>query len=368
MRAPTLALALALVAGPAAAEAPSPLDQPLAAGETTLIAATSAIGPKDTLFHYRLYLPADYHDDPARRYPVMFIAAPGGDAEMGAMADRLKRDRWLVVMLVESRNGSLLWLPNFVAAHDDVVQRARVQPDMLFCTGLSGGARLCSAYPGIRPGFRGLILQAASFLQRPDYLAGDNARVAVYATFGTDDPNRREANRVRRGVPPAIRSLVEVFAGGHAWAPAAVFERALDWVLDTALLESAYDPQLADAYRWYFANTLAQYERAESDAERLVLGVRLRDLPERWRLRLDPDETARLAAIAPAGADATAARELEAEDALRDALQRDQRDRGRHLIERAAEYGEIAARFAGTIYGEQAAIRRQSMLWEAGRR
>lgn len=368
MRAPGLALVLALLAGTAAAETPTPLDRALPAGEITLIAAPSPIGPKNVLFHYRLYLPADYHDDPARRYPVMFIAAPGGDAEMGAMAERLTRDRWLVVMLVESRNGSLLWLPNFVAAHDDVVQRARVQPDMLFCTGFSGGARLCGTYPAVRPGFRGLILQGASFLQRPDYLVGDNDRVVVYGTFGRDDSNLREAGRVRRGVPPATRSLVEVWDGDHAWAPAPVFERALDWVVDAALLEAPYDPEQTDAYRWYLTNKLAALERAPSDGQRQVLGALLGKLTERWRLQLDPGEAATLAAIASSDSDATAINELAAEAAFHDALRREEQDRGRDLIEQAARYGEIAARHAGTVYSEQAMIRRQSVLWEANRR
>jgi dienelactone hydrolase len=363
MRALAAALALVLVAEIAAAEAPTPLEQPLAAGEITLIAAPSPIGPKDTLFHYRLYVPADYHDGPERRYPVMFVAAPGGDAEMGAMAERLRRDRWLVVMLVESRNGSLLWYPNFVAAHDDLTRRARVQPGMLFCTGFSGGARLCSTYPAIRPGFRGVILQAASFQLRPDHLAGDNARVVVYGTFGKDDPNLPEAGRVRRGVPPPILSLVEVWDGGHAWAPAPVFERALDWVVDRALLDPAYDPQLSDAYRWYFTNKLAQHESAERNGQHQLLGAILRELPERWQLRLDPDQAAKLATIGP-----TPNREIEAHDAVEDALRHDQEDRGRDLIELAARYGEIATRYADTAAGAQASIRRQSVLWEAGRR
>ena len=89
----------------------------------------------------------------------MFIASPSGNASMGAMAERLKSGGYVVVMLVESKNGP--WGPivgNFLAAHDDVVQRVRIQEGLKFATGMSGGARASSVFVQARPGFAGLIL------------------------------------------------------------------------------------------------------------------------------------------------------------------------------------------------------------------
>ena len=70
--------------------------------------------------------------------------------------------------------------------------------------------------------------------------------------------------------PCNTRSLVEIWEGGHDWAPGPSFERALAWAEDKALLEADYDPGRADLYWWYFLNKLEHFERAESDIERYV--------------------------------------------------------------------------------------------------
>ena len=112
-----------------AAEEPTPLAAVLPAGEVTTIACQSPYGARQKcaglaarrhISTTGLYLPSDYHEKPARQYPLMFIASPGGDARMGHMAERLTRDRWVVAMLAESRNRSVLWYPNFIAAFNDV--------------------------------------------------------------------------------------------------------------------------------------------------------------------------------------------------------------------------------------------------------
>ena len=279
---------------------PTPLDQPLPAGQITLIAASSIYGiqqmpgwPADGLFHYRLYVPVDYYQQ-QRKYPLMFIASPAGNAEMGHLEERLRRDRWLVVMLVESRNRSILWNPNFIAAYDDVMQRVRVQKEMLFCTGLSGAARVCGTFPAIRPGFQGLILQAAGFLQRPEYLIGPNADITVYGTFGRTDPNLPEIVNIRRVLPPHTRRLFEVWEGGHNWASVEVINRALQWSEDIAVLATEHEEDVSDMYHWYFLNRLNEAEETNSAIEKLRLNQRLLTLAERWQLELNESVLIRL--------------------------------------------------------------------------
>ncbi len=366
MRGVWLALVAVVPPGLAWAEAPTPLDAPLAAGAVTMIAAAHSgpAVPRWTAgrpFHYRLYLPDDYHDH-ERKYPVMFIAGPRGNATMGPLAERLARDRWIVAMLVESRNGSNLWLPNFIAAHDDVVRRVRVQPDMLFCTGVSGAAKVCSVYPEQRSGFRGVIAQAAGLWNPRMFADPVHARLVVFGTFGAMDPNLRFARQIRAATPPG-QGLVEVWDGGHGWAPAPVMERALDWVEDRVFLDAGYDPALADAYRWYFENRLAAAERAGSDAERTLRADVLRDLPARWRLDLDAETRARLAAL-PRNVDG---REGAARAAFQDALDAELRGRGRDLPDRIAAYETVAADHPYTHYGAAASLRAQALAWEIGR-
>ena len=369
-------LVILLLAGPLAAEEPTPLMAVLPAGEVTTIACLSPYGvrqnvpdwPPDGIFHYRLYLPSDYHEQPARQYPIMFIASPGGEAQMGHMAERLTRDRWVVAMLSESRNRSVLWYPNFVATYSDVMKRVRIHPQMLFCTGFSGGARVCSSYPSIRPGFQGLILQGAGYSGPAWVLTRSNARVTVYGLFGAQDPNRREAHRIRRRLPLHTRSLVEIWDGGHECAPAPAFERALDWVEDKALLEADYDAGLADLYGWYFMNKLARFEQATSDVERYVLRRLLKTLPERWRLEFDDATRERFRAVDNAliafSEDDTLQREIAAYDAFDKALRADEAQRVGDLSEIMQQYGEIADRYPNTLYGQRALMRQQSVRWE----
>ena len=367
-----------LLAGPLAAEEPTPLMAVLPAGEVTTIGCLSPYGarqnvpdwPPDGIFHYRLYLPIDYHDHPTRQYPLMFIASPGGEARMGRMAERLTRDRWVVAMLAESRNRSVLWYPNFVATYSDVLKRVRVHPEMLFCTGFSGGARVCSSYPSIRPGFQGLILQGAGY-SGPDWvLTRSNARVAVYGLFGARDPNRREAHRIRRRLPLHTRRLVEIWNGGHEWAPAPAFERALDWAEDKALLEAEYDAGRDGVYEWYFLNKLARFENAASDVERHVLRRLLKTLPERWHLELDDAARERFRAADTAliafSEDDTLQREIAAYDAFDKALRADEAQRVGDLSEIIQQYGEIAERYPNTQFGQRALMRQQSVRWETG--
>lgn len=369
---------LLLLAGPTQAAGPTPLQQVLPVGEETLIAcrspyqipAASRDWPPDNLFHYRLYLPVDYDAHGQQPYPLMFIASPSGNARMGAMAARLKRDRWLVAMLVESRNRSMVWLPNFMAAYHDVTQRVRVQQSMIFCTGFSGGARVCGSYPRLRPGFQGLLLQAAGFQQRPVYLSGANAYIAVYGTFGNQDRNRREARRIRAGVPPHTRTLVELWEGGHSWAPVALFNRALDWLEEKALLDQRYQSGLSDVYAWYLHNQLALYAQAGSDIERYAIYQRISRLPERWKEQLDATTTSTLSTIAEAMrqiADrASLQQEIAAYHAFHKTLRLDERGRGRNLPELIKDYGEMVERYGQTIYAKQAASRQQSVRWEHG--
>ena len=364
--------------GAFAADEPTPLTAPLSAGQVTTIACLSPYGarqnvpewPRDGIFHYRLYLPRDYHDEPARQYPLMIIASPTGEARMGHMAERLTRDRWVVAMLAESRNRSVLWHPNFLATYSDVLRRVRVHPQMLFCTGFSGGARVCSRYPSIRPGFQGLILQGAGYSGPAWVLTRSNARVTVYGLFGSRDPNRREAARIRRRLPLHTRSLVEIWDGGHEWAPGPSFERALTWAEDKALLEAEYDPGRADLYWWYFLNKLEHFEESDSGVERYVLRRLLKTLPDRWHLQLDGTTRSRFQAVENAmiafSEDDDLQREIAAHEAFDKALRADEAQRVGDLSEIIQQYEEVAERYPNTEFGQRALTRQQSVRWETG--
>jgi predicted peptidase len=186
-------------------------------------------------YHYKLWLPKGYSADPKKQWPCMFIMSAGGNASMGKMENYLKSNGFVVVMLVEAKNGP--WEPivgNFLAAHDDVIKRVRIAEGKKYATGQSGGARGSSVFVQLRPGFGGLILQSAgaSFDDANNYhIAGikRNAQLRIAMTMGNSDKNIGEVDRMKK-LFSTQRLAVFEFNGGHEWAPADVFEKAMTWV------------------------------------------------------------------------------------------------------------------------------------------
>ena len=188
------------------------------------------------VYHYTLWLPKGYAaSGAAKRFPCMFIFSAGGNAGMGNMAEHLKAKGYVVVMLVESRNGP--WEPivgNLLAAHDDVVKRVRIEEGKKFATGQSGGARAASLLVQARPGFGGVILQAAGGAAgKAGYLVAGMQRyprLQVAMTMGNADGNAGEVARMKTALNQPSRFQAFEFPGGHDWAPPEVFERAITWV------------------------------------------------------------------------------------------------------------------------------------------
>jgi hypothetical protein len=186
------------------------------------------------IYHYKLWLPRGYLAQPQRRWPCVFIASPFGNAQMGNMAPRLKSGH-VVVMLVEARNGP--WPPtigNFLAAHDDVVKRIRVQEGAKIATGFSGGARASSVFVQLRSGFAGVILQGAGVARSENsayyfnHIARNPSMLFAF-TIGQNDPRRSEISELQQQIDPK-RLAVLLFGGGHQWAPAEIFSKTLDWI------------------------------------------------------------------------------------------------------------------------------------------
>jgi hypothetical protein len=265
-------------------------------------------------FHYDLYLPKGYLQNKDHRYPCLFIADAGGNANMGAMAERLKRDRWIVAMLRESRNGSPDWLKNFLAAHDDVVKRARVAKGAKFTTGYSGGARCSSMNAVVRPGMAGVICQAAAFgydtdLKKvppytPYIYPWYPTHVLVAGTFGDKDGNINECHDLRRDLVGS-RANILLFDGGHSSCPREVFDSVLDWMEETLFLFpqpavppahrvrnvkiAPPEPPDADTYRWYLRKCAGVLDAAKEPPARYLALGRVLAVVDKGKLGSDQD-------------------------------------------------------------------------------
>lgn len=328
-----LMAAMGAGAGVAAENEPTP-------GQVTRVACDLAVKPNSVViykgtaedtstakqtkdFHYDVYLPSDYGKDPTAFYPAMFIASPGGNASMGVMEKRLKNDGWIVIMLVESKNDIPEWLNSFLAAHDDAVKRFRIAPGAKFATGMSGGSRCASMYPVIRPGFHGVLLQAAGFASGFSHLEFTTrkneiysrypAHVLIAATFGDKDSNLSETIAMRRLLPAGCLRHVEVFQGTHQWCPVEVFNRAMDWMEEKAFLQKPAviapcrllgvevkpEPMGPAAYQWFFRLTQARGEAAKTPAEKYRQLERLPVIARNGNLGAAPAVSATLAKTDP---------------------------------------------------------------------
>lgn len=250
------------------------------------------------VYHYKLWIPKGYNEDAQRRWPCFFVMSPGGNAGFATMKDRLRGGGYVVVMLEEAKNGD--WPPiigNFLAAHDDVVQRVRIQEGLKFATGQSGGARASSVFAQIRPGFSGLIMQAAgaSYEKDTDHynVAGlkRNTGLWIALTMGDHDGNKSEIDPLTRQLG-AAHLKIWMFPGGHAWAPAGTFNEALDWIEHKIYFEGPAQLALQPAYSQYFKNHLATLQAATTPWEKYKLGNDLLLFTQARGSALDPQSAA----------------------------------------------------------------------------
>ena len=208
-------------------EATTPLDTYLVENSITRIESEY----NNIKYHYDVYLPNDYHSS-QKPHPVLFIFSPGGNARMNNMEDWVRENNWIAVMLVESRNGP--WTPiieNFLAAHDDVLERLSIDSKRKILTGFSGGARAASlmALEEARPDLDKVFLQAAGFYA---YNSSYPSKPYVYGSFGNDDPNHGEIDYIKSYYDSTGKFFeYESYMGTHQWAPQDVAERALEWLV-----------------------------------------------------------------------------------------------------------------------------------------
>jgi len=297
------------------AEEATPLNQTLTPGSTTMITCFAkkkekikSGGGKGTdedpskadwkkAYHYRLYIPQNYDKNPKKHFPCMFIADPGGNAKMQNMEERLKKEQWIVVMLVESKNNTTEWLVNFIAAHDDVIKRVRLIESCKFATGFSGGARCLSEYPLYRKGFKGLLLQSAGFFDDYQYEKYPSSTV-IAATFGVTDFNFYESQELRRELNSKVPRHIEFFNGGHSWAPKAAFEHSMNFLEDTICIKTKKaSKQMKDMFVWFIDLNLEKLESAETNLDKYMLIKKILSIATNGKLLSDKRYKTKLASL-----------------------------------------------------------------------
>jgi hypothetical protein len=221
-------------------------------------------------YSYHLYLPPGYYAQADARFPALFIMSPNGNATLSKFAPRARDEGWIVVMLVEAKNGP--WGPiygDMLATYADVKAKGlRIQEGLQFATGFSGGARGTSMMSQFEPGFDGELLQGAGFAfgESGFHLAGvpHDHPYAIFMTMGTRDSNFTEIAKMKDAVH-GVPFKVATFDGGHQGAPVGKFNEGLDWLIEQAFTGDAISSGLRQCGVRQF-KFLASRWSAEPDA------------------------------------------------------------------------------------------------------
>ncbi len=231
---------------------------------------------------YALYLPTAYTSE--RRWPILYAYDPAAIAARPLEAIRVAAERfgWFVAASHNSRNGPLpTTLDAARVMREDTFERLSVDPKRVYATGFSGGARVAFWTASLCDGcVAGVIACGAGFPFTPGPTHPSlKIGFAVYATIGSEDFNYPELWRLDSTLDDmAVHHRVERFDGGHAWAPADVFMRALGF-LEAEAMRSGTRPRDSTLLAALEEEWLARAGELEARATSSRLGVPLRSPP-----------------------------------------------------------------------------------------
>jgi dienelactone hydrolase len=186
---------------------------------------------------YALYLPHGYSRD--RRWPILYAFDAGARGVLPVERFRAAAERYgyIVVGSNNSRDGPIAIADEALnAILTDTRSRFAVDEKRIYVTGFSGGARV-AALAGVALKAAGVIGSGAGF--HASLQPSSSLPFAYLGTVGTGDFNYPELTQLdealgRAGVPHRL----EVFEGGHDWAPADVCMHAIEWMEVQAIRKS----------------------------------------------------------------------------------------------------------------------------------
>jgi predicted esterase len=168
-----------------------------------------------------------------RKWPLLaaFDPAARGSIPVERFKDAAERYGYIVCGSNNSQNGPLT--PSAEAAKamlGDVAARFAIDDRRVYLTGFSGGARAATAIAvwltGQIAGVFGCGAGLAIGIEPTSSLP-----FVFYGTVGNEDFNYAEMKQLdRRFQAVGIAHHVEVFEGGHGWAPADACARAIEWI------------------------------------------------------------------------------------------------------------------------------------------
>ena len=191
--------------------------------------ADRVVTTKDPQQSYALYLPSSY--TPEKRWPVIFAFDPGanGKTPVEIFASAAESRGYIVVGSNNSKNGPRkASIAAFLAMLDDVQRRFAVDPQRLYATGFSGGARVAGLAGFFCGGCIRAVISCGAGL--PGGLnATQQAQLPSYFfAVGIADFNYFEVLDAARALRRARR--IAIFDGSHQWPPQEIAVQAVEWL------------------------------------------------------------------------------------------------------------------------------------------
>src|SRR5262245_7885936 len=192
---------------------------------------------------YALYLPSNYST--SRKWPLIaaFDPAARGNVPVEQFKDAAERYGYIVCGSNNSRNGPLQ--PSAEAAKamlEDVGTRFSVDAKQVYLTGFSGGARAATAIASwLKDQIVGVIGCGAGLAVGLE--PSSSLPFIYYGTIGKEDFNYPEMKQLDRALTASgLTHHIEVFEGGHNWAPPDVCVKAIEW-MELQAMKSRRRPQ-----------------------------------------------------------------------------------------------------------------------------
>ena len=175
---------------------------------------------------YALYLPSNY--SPEKKWGVLLAFHPMARGRLMAEKFQAAAEQYgyIVAASNNSRNGPVaISAAAAEAMGTDVRRRFSVDPQRVYLTGMSGGARVAMAIALAGNNIAGVIASSAGY---PDSQPRAKVSFAVFGTAGTEDFNYLEMRLLDREL--VSPHFLAVFRGGHGLPPDDIAFNALEWM------------------------------------------------------------------------------------------------------------------------------------------
>ncbi|MBE0649578.1 MAG: hypothetical protein IH595_01940 [Bacteroidales bacterium] len=189
----------------------------------------------DTSESYALYLPSDYN--PNKVYPVVFFfdAHARGALVVKKYKSVAQSLNFILVASNNSENGQPESVSNKILYHfmQDVEQRFSLDPQRIYTSGFSGGARVAAGIGLFNKSVAGTIGLEAGF---PGIRQIPDNHLTYVGVVGNLDFNYLELKNLAVQLDRlGMNNLLIVYPGKHALPPAEVFKRAYEFLMLDAM-------------------------------------------------------------------------------------------------------------------------------------